>query len=273
MIAAVRAPASRRRSRPKVGFVSLGCAKALVDSERILTGLRTQGYEIASTYRKADVVVVNTCGFLISARQESLEGDRRERQGDRHRLPGCGTGRDPRHPSRGARGHRAASLGRSAGGRASGGDAAACPLPRAGAPAGPAADARPLRSSQDFRGLQPSVQLLHHPEAARRPGQPGFIGRAARGRGAGRRRREGAAGRLAGHLGLWRRPRIPDEPVARSRGEGTASSISPTRWATSGPGCGSATSIPTRMSTRSSWRCRSASPPRRWPPRSAGRSR
>jgi len=55
-----------------VGFVSLGCPKALVDSERILTQLRTDGYEIAPSYDGADVVVVNTCGFIDSARAESL---------------------------------------------------------------------------------------------------------------------------------------------------------------------------------------------------------
>ncbi|RMB07755.1 30S ribosomal protein S12 methylthiotransferase RimO [Eilatimonas milleporae] len=57
---------------PKVGFVSLGCPKALVDSERILTQLRSEGYEIAAEYDGADVVVVNTCGFLDSAKEESL---------------------------------------------------------------------------------------------------------------------------------------------------------------------------------------------------------
>lgn len=57
---------------PKVGFVSLGCAKALVDSERILTRLRAEGYEIAPDYQGSDLVVVNTCGFLDSAREESL---------------------------------------------------------------------------------------------------------------------------------------------------------------------------------------------------------
>ena len=59
-------------SNPKVGFVSLGCPKALVDSERILTQLRTDCYEIAPSYEGADVVVVNTCGFIDSARAESL---------------------------------------------------------------------------------------------------------------------------------------------------------------------------------------------------------
>ncbi len=58
---------------PKVGFVSLGCPKALVDSERILTQLRTDGYEISPDYEGADVVVVNTCGFIDSAKAESLE--------------------------------------------------------------------------------------------------------------------------------------------------------------------------------------------------------
>lgn len=58
---------------PKVGFVSLGCPKALVDSERIITKLRSEGYEIARDYAGADVVVVNTCGFLDSAKQESLD--------------------------------------------------------------------------------------------------------------------------------------------------------------------------------------------------------
>ena len=58
---------------PKVGFVSLGCPKALVDSERILTQLRTDGYEISPDYAGADVVVVNTCGFIDSAKAESLE--------------------------------------------------------------------------------------------------------------------------------------------------------------------------------------------------------
>lgn len=58
---------------PKVGFVSLGCPKALVDSERILTQLRVEGYQIVPSYNSADIVVVNTCGFIDSAVEESLE--------------------------------------------------------------------------------------------------------------------------------------------------------------------------------------------------------
>ena len=58
---------------PRVSFVSLGCPKALVDSERIVTRLRAEGYELSRTHAGADVVVVNTCGFLDSAKAESLE--------------------------------------------------------------------------------------------------------------------------------------------------------------------------------------------------------
>src|SRR3546814_17049818 len=60
-------------SNPRVGFVSLGCPKALVDSERILTQLKVEGYDIVQTYDDADVVVVNTCGFIDSAVAESLD--------------------------------------------------------------------------------------------------------------------------------------------------------------------------------------------------------
>lgn len=65
--------APRLAKAPRVGFVSLGCPKALVDSERIITRLRAEGYEISPTYDDADVVVVNTCGFLDSAKAESLD--------------------------------------------------------------------------------------------------------------------------------------------------------------------------------------------------------
>ncbi|MCB2010599.1 MAG: 30S ribosomal protein S12 methylthiotransferase RimO, partial [Geminicoccaceae bacterium] len=62
-------PARQKR----IGMVSLGCPKALVDSERILTTLRSEGYDIVAEYDAADAVIVNTCGFLDSARAESLE--------------------------------------------------------------------------------------------------------------------------------------------------------------------------------------------------------
>src|SRR5215813_553265 len=57
---------------PRVSFVSLGCPKALVDSERIISRLRAEGYELAKTHQSAQAVIVNTCGFLDSAKAESL---------------------------------------------------------------------------------------------------------------------------------------------------------------------------------------------------------
>ena len=64
---------TRTAVAPRVGLVSLGCPKALVDSERIITKLRSEGYELSADYAGADVVIVNTCGFLDSAKAESLE--------------------------------------------------------------------------------------------------------------------------------------------------------------------------------------------------------
>lgn len=64
---------SLKHMSPKIGFVSLGCPKALVDSEQILTQLRAEGYDTSSTYEDADLVVINTCGFIDSAVEESLD--------------------------------------------------------------------------------------------------------------------------------------------------------------------------------------------------------
>ncbi len=69
----LRIDAPRRIGQPTIGMVSLGCPKALVDSERILTRLRAEGYAISADYQGADAVIVNTCGFLDSAKAESLE--------------------------------------------------------------------------------------------------------------------------------------------------------------------------------------------------------
>ena len=80
----------------KVGFISLGCPKALVDSERILTQLKMDGYDIVPNYDEASVVVVNTCGFIDSAKQESLDtiGEAIEQNG-RVIVTGCmGTGEE-----------------------------------------------------------------------------------------------------------------------------------------------------------------------------------
>ena len=68
-----RVPETLAQTNPRVGFVSLGCPKALVDSERILTQLRIEGYQVVGDYGEADLVVVNTCGFIEAAQQESLD--------------------------------------------------------------------------------------------------------------------------------------------------------------------------------------------------------
>src|SRR5262249_45146067 len=70
---AVPNAASEPQPARKISFVSLGCPKALVDSERIVTRLRAEGYELARRHDGADLVIVNTCGFLDSAQAESLE--------------------------------------------------------------------------------------------------------------------------------------------------------------------------------------------------------
>lgn len=72
-LARATVPDARRPGQPTIGMVSLGCPKALVDSERILTRLRAEGYAISPDYKGADAVIVNTCGFLDSAKAESLE--------------------------------------------------------------------------------------------------------------------------------------------------------------------------------------------------------
>ena len=88
-------PDTRREGQPTIGMVSLGCPKALVDSERILTRLRAEGYAISSDYRGAEAVIVNTCGFLDSAKAESLEaiGEALQQNG-RVIVTGC-LGADP----------------------------------------------------------------------------------------------------------------------------------------------------------------------------------
>jgi ribosomal protein S12 methylthiotransferase len=73
MSAAIHSPPTADAKAPAVGFVSLGCPKALVDSERIITELKLRGYDIAAGYQQADLVVVNTCGFIDAAIDESLE--------------------------------------------------------------------------------------------------------------------------------------------------------------------------------------------------------
>ena len=83
---------------PRIAFVSLGCPKALVDSERIISQLRAEGYELTKAYSGAAAVIVNTCGFIDSAKAEIARRHwsrgRRKRQNHRHRLHGRGAGID-----------------------------------------------------------------------------------------------------------------------------------------------------------------------------------
>ncbi|MCK0169229.1 30S ribosomal protein S12 methylthiotransferase RimO [Jannaschia sp. S6380] len=88
-------PADARPGQPKIGMVSLGCPKALVDSERILTRLRAEGYAISPDYDGAEAVIVNTCGFLDSAKAESLDAiGEALRENGRVIVTGC-LGADP----------------------------------------------------------------------------------------------------------------------------------------------------------------------------------
>ena len=166
---------ARPPAPPRVGFVSLGCPKALVDSEQILTQLKAEGYAIAPTYEGAELVVVNTCGFIDCGgrriARRDRRGARRERQGDRHRLPrreGRRRLRARRAPE-GARGHRPARDRRGDVGGARAPAEAARPVRRPRPAAGDPAHAEALRVPEDQRGLQPPLHVLHHPVDARRP--------------------------------------------------------------------------------------------------------
>ena len=204
--ASSRSAAPRRWSIPSAS--SRGCARRATSSRA-----RTQG---------ADLVIVNTCGFLDSAKAESLDaiGTALAENG-KVIVTGC-MGAEPesiteRYPNVLAvtgpqqyesvldAVHRAAPPQHD-------------PFLDLVPPRRHQADAAPLRLSEDFRGLQQPLHLLHHPEAARRSRVAPGRRRAARGGEAGRRRRQGTAGHLAGHLGLRRRSQICGEHVEGPRG-------------------------------------------------------
>jgi hypothetical protein len=167
--------------------VSLGCPKALVDSELIVTQLRAEGYATSPTYEDADLVIVNTCGFIDAAVQESLEaiGEALAENG-KVIVTGClgAKRREPGRegPSEGPRGHRPARGRRGARPRAPPPAEAARSVQRSRAAGRHQADAEALRLPEDLRGLQPSLQLLHHPVDARRPREPADRPGDARGR-------------------------------------------------------------------------------------------
>ena len=246
------APAAPRA--PKVGFVSLGCPKALVDSERILTQLRAEGYEVAPTYEAADVVVVNTCGFIDAAIDESLDaiGEALEQNG-RVIVTGC-LGAKPerileRHPRvLRVTGPQAYEEVVERGARAPA--AAARPVPRSAAPAGRAPHAAPLRVPEDRRRLQQPLQLLHHPGAARQAREPPHRRRAARSRAPGRGRGEGAAGDLAGHQRLRRGYPLRARQLAGNTLRVALHRPRARARQSSECGCGCITSIPIRTSMR-----------------------
>ena len=241
---------------PKVSFVSLGCPKALVDSERIITQLRAQGYELTKRHDGADVVIVNTCGFLDSAKAESLDaiGQAMAENGKvivtgcmgaepdqiRDRFPNvlAITGPQQYESVVGAV-HQAAPP-------------AHDPFFDLVPPQGVKLTPRHYAYLKISEGCNNRCSFCIIPklrgDLVSRPGWR----RLARSRAPGESRREGDPGHLAGHQRLRRRPEVSGEPVEGSRGSHPL--LRPRRgarraWAR---GCASTTSIPTRMSMRSS---------------------
>ena len=163
----------KKTAAPKVSFVSLGCPKALVDSERIVTRLRAEGYELSREHAGSDVVIVNTCGFLDSAKAESLAaiGSALKENG-KVIVTGC-MGAEPESISAAypdvlaITGPQHTKRGR---GGASRGAAAARSIPRFGAAGRDQAHAAALRLFEDIRRLQQPLLVLHHSAPARRSG-------------------------------------------------------------------------------------------------------
>ena len=194
MTARVERNLKRAAPPPRVGFVSLGCPKALVDSEQILTQLRAEGYAIAPTYDGADLVVVNTCGFIDAAVGESLDaiGEALAENG-KVIVTGCLGAKDGGEFVREAHPQVLAVTGPHATQEVMAAvhlhlPQAARSVRRSRAAARDQADADALRLSQDQRRLQSPLHVLHHPVDARRSRQPADRRGAARGRAAARRR-------------------------------------------------------------------------------------
>jgi hypothetical protein len=215
--------ACHARKQPKVGFVSLGCPKALVDSEQILTRLRAEGYDIVPDYEGADLVVVNTCGFIDAAVAESLDaiGEALDENG-RVIVTGCLGAKE---------------------------DVVLAAHPQVLAVTGPHATEQVMQEvhkhlpkpHDPFEDLVPpqGIKLTprHYaylkisegcnhrcsfciiPLAARRPRQPPDRRGHARGGEPRRRRRQGTARRLAGHQRLRRRRQVPHRLLGRQAGE------------------------------------------------------
>ena len=158
-----------------MGFVSLGCPKALVDSEQILTQLRAEGYAIAPDYGGADLVVVNTCGFIDAAVAESLDaiGEALAENG-KVIVTGCLGAKEGGAFVREAHPKVLAVTGPHATQEVMSAVHAHLPKPHDPfidlvPPQGHQAHALALRVSQDQRGLQSPLHVLHHSRDARRP--------------------------------------------------------------------------------------------------------
>ena len=193
---------------PRISFVSLGCPKALVDSERIITQLRAEGYELTRRPRRARTPSSSTPAASSTAprRNRSTRSARRWPKTARSSSPAAWAPSPNRFATASQRAgdHRPAGLRERHGRGASGRAARARSFPRSGAAAGREADAAPLRLSEDFGRLQQPLLLLHHPQTARRSRLAPGRRRAARSREAGEGRRQGIARHLAGHVGLRR---------------------------------------------------------------------
>ena len=175
--AKIDAPAPKKPGHiPTVGFVSLGCPKALVDSERIMTKLRAEGYRVAPDYagrRRGGGQHLRLPG-LAPSRRASTPSARPWPRTAASSSPAASASRkgaSARPPGR-AGGHRPASVRAGGRSRARRRAAAARSVRRPGAARGPAPDAAPLRLSEDLRGLQQPLLVLHHPAPARRSRQP-----------------------------------------------------------------------------------------------------
>ena len=234
--------------------MSLGCPKALVDSERIITKLRSEGYELSPDYAGADVVVVNTCGFLNSAKKESLDaiGEAMAKNG-RVVVTGCfGVEKDrilAEHPGVLAvtGPHQYEQV------VAAVHDAVPPlhdPFLDLVPPEGLHLTPRHYAYLKISEGCNNRCSFCIIPQPARRAREPAGQPRDGRGRAAGEGRREGAAGHQPGHLRLRPRHQVCREPLEGPAAQGALPRSVRRRWARSAPGCGCTTSIPIRTSTR-----------------------
>ena len=243
---------------PRVGLVSLGCPKALVDSERIMTKLRADGYDMSPDYAGADVVLVNTCGFLDSAKEESLEaiGEAIAENG-RVVVTGC-MGKEAESSARASRTCSRSPAPQQYEEVVAAVHEAAPPVAlavhRPGARSRPQADSAPLQLFEDFRGLQPPLRLLHHParcaatSSAAAPTRSCAKPRSWSPPGPGNcwssaRTRAPTASTSATQAWPWKGGEVRAHMTDLARELGQRSGQ---------PGCASTTSIPTRTSTASS---------------------